>query len=148
MSSEVVLDSGPVGLLSNPKSAGESVECDKWLEALLAAGRRVILPSIVEFEVRRELLRAGKTRSIALLDELVNTVEYVAIDQIALNRASILWAEARRKGRPGAGKQALDGDIILVAQIEPLELDDPIVATSNLRHFELFLKADHWTNIA
>ena len=56
MSSEVVLDSGPVGLLCNPKSAGEAAECDEWLEMLMESGRGVVLPSIVEFEVRRELL--------------------------------------------------------------------------------------------
>lgn len=147
MSEEVILDSSTVGTLSNPSQTGDPAKCNEWLEALLASGRRVILPGIAEFEVRRELIRAKKTKSLRRLDKLIASLEFIPMTQEALDQAAILWAEARNKGRPGAGSKSLDGDVILVAQVQPLDLIDPIIATSNPRHFALFMHADLWQNI-
>ena len=44
MNPVVFLDAGPLGLLSNPNRKGQTVACRKWLQALVAAGRRVIVP--------------------------------------------------------------------------------------------------------
>ena len=64
MSAAVVLDSGPVGLLTNPNNAPVPVAIRRWLADLIAAGRRVILPEIVDYEVRRELIRTNKLHSL------------------------------------------------------------------------------------
>src|SRR5207248_1239146 len=53
MSAAVILDAGPVGLLTNPNNAAVPVAIRRWLANLIAAGRRVILPEIADFEVRR-----------------------------------------------------------------------------------------------
>ena len=62
MSRVVLLDSGPLGLVTNPRESDESRLCKEWLKMLLAAGVRVMVPEIADYEVRRELLRAGEQR--------------------------------------------------------------------------------------
>ena len=59
MSAVIFLDSGPLGVLVNPNNHVTPVAMRNWLDALLAAGRRVILPEIADYEVRRELIRRG-----------------------------------------------------------------------------------------
>jgi len=60
MSRVVLLDAGPLGLLSNPKASQEGDACNAWVESLLFRGIRVTIPEIADYEVRRELLRADK----------------------------------------------------------------------------------------
>ena len=55
MNDAVVLDSGPLGVLCNPNNHAQPVAIRAWVAALLAAGRRVIIPEIADYEVRREL---------------------------------------------------------------------------------------------
>jgi hypothetical protein len=39
----VVLNSGPLGLVTNSKQSPQSLACDQWLQAMVSAGIRVIL---------------------------------------------------------------------------------------------------------
>ncbi len=79
MSRVVVLDAGPLGLVTNPRRSPTSAACATWLQSLLGAGLRVVLPEIADYEVRRELLRANKTKGIAHLDALGQLIEYLPI---------------------------------------------------------------------
>jgi len=56
----VLLDAGPLGLVTNPHATVESQRCKRWLVDLLNHGVRVLVPEIADYEVRRELLRAGR----------------------------------------------------------------------------------------
>ena len=47
------------------------------------------------YEVRRELLRANKTKGMARLDELDKLIEYFPITTAAMRQAAKLWAEAQ-----------------------------------------------------
>jgi hypothetical protein len=67
----ILLDSGPAGLVTNPKQTTPTVARRKWLQAMVAAGHRVLVPEIADYEVRRELLRAQKAKGLAKLDALV-----------------------------------------------------------------------------
>lgn len=67
MSDTVVLDSGPLGLLTNPNNSPAPVAIRQWLADLLVASRRVILPGIADYEIRREYIRAMMTQSLILL---------------------------------------------------------------------------------
>ncbi len=67
----IVLDAGPLGLVTNPRQSPQSLACAKWLQALVAVQERVIVPEIADYEVRRELLRAKKVKGLAQLDALV-----------------------------------------------------------------------------
>ncbi|HEU5118286.1 MAG TPA: hypothetical protein VFT74_16830, partial [Isosphaeraceae bacterium] len=87
MSRAVVLDSGPLGLLSNPRSTDATQRARLWLEALYEAGDRVIVPEIADYEVRRELIRAGRARGLARLDHLNGLLDYVPLTTEAMKRA-------------------------------------------------------------
>ena len=65
MSRVVILDSGPLGMVTNSKaSSAEIQECQVWLNFLMRRGEIIILPEIADYEVRRELIRAGKSPGI------------------------------------------------------------------------------------
>jgi predicted nucleic acid-binding protein len=146
----VFLDAGPLGLVTKrPNQSDEVNRCQAWLRSFADSDLRVIVPEIADYEVRRELLRAGNTHAIERLDELIDQAEYVPLDTLSMRRAAALWAEARNQGIATADKHALDGDIILCAQVlhYPLPLSQIVVATSNVRHLERFVNAALWQNI-
>jgi hypothetical protein len=64
----IVLDSSPLALLSDPKVSAEAIGITNWTSQCLTAGHRLYIAEIVDYELRRELLRAGKTRSVTRLD--------------------------------------------------------------------------------
>ena len=64
---------------------------------------------VTDYEVRRELIRAGKARGLARLDTFAKRQGILAVDARAWQRAAESWADARREGRPTAGASALDG---------------------------------------
>lgn len=79
MSKIVLLDAGPLGMISNPNAKGPNRECYEWMEALVVGGFDVRVPEIADYEVRRELLRAKKDEGIARLDLLKNTIGYLPL---------------------------------------------------------------------
>lgn len=116
MSCLILLDAGPLGMVTNPKATGITLNCQLWLKSLLQRGEKVAIPEIADYEVRRELLRAGLLRSLHRLDNLKQTLDYIPIQTDTMLLAAQLWAEARRNGKPTADAKALDGDVILSAQ--------------------------------
>ena len=64
----IVLDAGPLGLLTNPARTPEVRAIHLWADAHMAAGHRFIVPAIADYEVRRELEQAKKTTGMARLD--------------------------------------------------------------------------------
>jgi len=88
----ILLDTGPLGLITNPKLSPESVACAQWLQTHITAGSRVIVPEIADYEVRRELLRANKTKGIVRLDDLAKFLEYLPMTTPAMRQAAQLWA--------------------------------------------------------
>ncbi|MBW4688748.1 MAG: nuclease [Komarekiella atlantica HA4396-MV6] len=147
MSQVILLDAGPIGLVTNPKLSPKSIACTQWLQILVSFGSRVIIPEIADYEVRRELLRANKVKGIARLDELIQLLEYLPITTSAMRQAALLWAQARQQGQPTAGDKTIDGDIILVAQAVTLTVSDVVIATTNVGHLSRFVSADLWQNI-
>jgi predicted nucleic acid-binding protein len=147
MSGSVFLDSSPLGLLTQrPGKSPEADACQQWLEELAVHGWTVYLPEIIDYEVRRELTRAGKTTSILRLNELVAQVNYVPITTSAMRQAAELWAKARQQGIVTADPKALDCDVIMAAQALTLipAPSDLVVATSNVAHISKYIKAQEW----
>lgn len=138
----VVLDAGPLGKIAHPR---RNAEIAAWFDHLLAAGFTVILPEIADYEVRRELLLAGLSRSIQRLDRLKQVIPYAPLTTATMLRAAELWAGTRHRGQPTADPRALDGDVILAAQAEQL---DGIVATDNVRHLSRLVDAREWRDIS
>ena len=148
MNRVIVLDAGPLGLVTNPKLSAESIACAQWLQTHVTSGSRTIIPEIADYEVRRELLRANKIKGIARLDDLAKFLEYLPITTDAMRQAAQLWSQARQQGQPTAGDKAIDGDMILVAQAMTLAVPDVVIATTNVGHLSRFIAAELWQNIA
>lgn len=147
MSQVIVLDSGPIGLVTNPKLSTEGVACANWLQSMIGAGYRIIIPEIIDYEIRRELIRANKVNGLGRLEQLITLGEYLPITTAAMRQAALLWAQARQQGQPTAGDKTIDADVILAAQAMTLAVSDVVIATTNVGHLSRFVKADLWQNI-
>ena len=143
----VVLDSTPVGLLAAPPRIPLAAACDAWATALLAAGHRVILPEIIDYELRRELLRKRAVKRIARLDALRRRLEFLPVMSADYERAAELWATARQTGQQTAADDALDIDMLLVAQAELLGEPTAVIATANVGHIARVFPAELWSNV-
>ncbi len=145
----VLLDTGPLGLATNPKSSSRNKDCNQWIDGLVSNGDRVLVPEIADYETRRELLRAGKIRGIAELNTFKRKLGYLPITTSVMLKAAEFWAQARRIGKQAAVDTALDADVILAAQAEMLTQagHTVIVATTNTKHLELFVDARKWEDI-
>jgi predicted nucleic acid-binding protein len=145
-----LLDTGPLGLVTHPR-VDPNREVALWLRALLSAGVPVLVPEISDYEVRRELLRAGKSRGLSRLDQLARDLGYLPITTEVMRLAASFWAEARKQGQPTASDESLDADVILAAQAAILNEgtdDDVVIATTNPRHLSRFVDARAWQEIA
>ena len=147
MSRTILLDSGPLGLITNPRASKEAAACGQWLVNALTGGATVLVPAIADYEVRRELIRARRTAGIGRLDAFIEQVGFLPITTAAMRRAAAFWAEARQQGRPTAADAALDGDVILAAQAVTLDRAEVIVATTNPKHLSRFVEANLWVDI-
>jgi predicted nucleic acid-binding protein len=149
VSDVLFLDSGPLGLITQPQRSQEVIAVTDWLKDCLRAGARVLVPAIIYYEIKRELLRANKVIGIARLDAFVNAVpdRYVPLTDDALRFAAELWAQSRRVGRPTADATALDIDVLLAAQALRLG-SSALVATTNPKHLSQFVQALPWTDIS
>jgi hypothetical protein len=56
MSLTVLLDAGPLGMISNPKGSSDNEACKNWLSSLVFNGVNGVIPEIADYEVRRELI--------------------------------------------------------------------------------------------
>ena len=83
MAEVVLLDAGPLGMISHPRVTSEIAA---WLGQLLAGGVTVVIPEIADYEVRRELLRAGRSKGVRRLDDLKSTLNYLPITSEAMIR--------------------------------------------------------------
>ncbi|WP_416675467.1 nuclease [Egbenema bharatensis] len=146
MSKVVLLDAGPLGMLTHPR---KNPEIKQWLQNLLRSGCIVKVSEIADYEVRRELLRANRFQGIQRLDLLKVTIGFVPITTEVMLTAAELWALARRQGKPTADNKALDADVILAAQALLIRQQgrETVIATTNVAHLEQFVSAQIWTTI-
>lgn len=154
----IFLDSGPLGILVNAKTPPPPLTAAavRWAAALIGAGHRLIVPAIADFEVRRELVRAGRTQSVALLDawNAAQPDRYLPLTDSALKHGARLWAQARNSGSLPADPKELNGDVLIAAQVldyqqaHGLEAADIVVAaTVNVGHLALFVPSAPWQEI-
>lgn len=151
MARVIVLDAGPLGLASQRAGKPDADRCRAWVRALDAAGARVVVSEVADYEVRRELIRCGATAGVGRLDRLVAVLGYDPISTPVMRRAAEFWAAVRNAGVPTAPPQALDADCILAAQALLLggPGDSVTVATTNARHLARFpgVDARQWDTI-
>lgn len=146
----LLLDSGVVGRLCHPSAAQRVDIEDRLAEIRARPGRQVILPEVVDYELRRKLLHlvtvGGAARSsLQRLDDLVRSLDYLPLDTSTMRRAAEIWADARRRGLPTAPDTSLDIDVIPAAQA--LAVGGTVV-TTNPRHLERFVAATTWEELS
>ena len=147
----IVLDSGPLALLVHQRPGPMVTQCIAWLKSKTDLGVRIYVPEIVDYELRRELLRLELSAAINDLDAFSALApdRFLRLTSSDLRKAAELWAQARKAGRPTSHQHELDVDVILSAQAISLGLpsDDFVVATSNVGHISRFVRAAHWSAI-
>ncbi len=145
----LVLDSGPLGLLSNPTGHGEPRAIREWAFRHLDEGAGIVVPEIADYEVRRELLRADRRDGLRRLDELGRGLLYEPLRTSHFRHAAKLWADARNQGLPAAQDAALDGDVLLAAQALVLVTadSDTVVITTNPKHLRRMVRASRWRDV-
>ena len=60
MSLIVLLNAGPLGTITNPKSSPENEACKNWLASLAYNEVEIVIPEIADYEVRRECFRPAR----------------------------------------------------------------------------------------
>gem|GEM_PF-1988276 len=76
MAKTIVLDTGVLGLVTHPRVHGDF---RSWFEERLSGGARFCVPEISDYELRRELIRAGKAESVRRLDDLEQVLVYLIL---------------------------------------------------------------------
>lgn len=150
MTSAIVLDTGPLGLLVQRPGVRVADTCRTWLAGHVSRGVQVVVPEVADYEVRRELIRLRLTAALVRLDEFIASpgVRYLPLTTEAMRHAAHLWAQARQQGQPTADPHALDIDVILAAQALRAGLPAGyVVATTNLAHLSRFVPAEAWSNL-
>jgi hypothetical protein len=148
----ILPDSGPLGLLTHSRFTDPPAKkCNDWAASVVQSGHRLVLPRIIDYELRRELNRLGNVTSIARLDMLEDLAEMMEVDAPVLLVASHYWADARKMGVPTADRQHLDIDMILVGHASVMAQRFPsekvVIATTNVRHLRRFADAREWATI-
>ncbi len=147
----ILLDATPLGLASRRRGIPIVDRCHAWLAALGSTGARIVIPEVVDYEIRRELERLGHSPALGRLDALAQHFLYAEITTPVMRKAAEFWAFVRRGGLPTAGDQSLDADAILVAQAALIGAagDSVTVATGNVSHLSRFpgVDARDWTTI-
>ncbi len=151
MIKHIFLDTTPLGLVTGRPGIADADACRLWLYGCVQANVRIYVPEIADYEVRRELRRAGKTAGITRLDAFIAapSIHYLPLTTADMRLAAELWAQSRNRGIVTADVHALDGDVILCAQALGLGMPpaDIVVATGNVKHIAHFIAASEWANI-
>ena len=147
MAKQVMLDAGPLGMITHPRPNTAIAE---WFKRLLSTGISAIIPEISDYEVRRELIRAGSQKGIQRLDDLKKAIGYVAISTAAMLKAAEFWAKARNEGYPTADDKSLDADVILAAQAAVFADtgEEVVIVTTNVGHLSRFADARKWDEVS
>jgi len=136
----LLLDTAVLGEICHPKKhSGTRI----WA-GHAAQQHDLLISEVVDYELRRELLRIGSQRSLTHLDELGRELEYVPVTTAHWRTAARLWALARNAGRVNAPPERLEADTLIAAQALS---HGAIVVTPNFRHFEGIVEARSWQEV-
>lgn len=137
----VLLDSGPLGQIAHPRPDRKILE---WAAHWLSAGVELLIPEIADYEVRRELMRAGLAASISRLNERRDALRFVPINSKSIIRAAEFSAIAWSAAEPAVHDMSLDSDTNLEAQAATLTVGSAVVASSNPMRIARFAQAESW----
>ncbi|MEH2395416.1 MAG: hypothetical protein V7K21_28445 [Nostoc sp.] len=136
MSRAVLLDTHPLSQVTHPQV---NLKVQQWLQSLRKTETIIRVPEIADYELRRELLRQGKQKSIDRLNKL-SQICLIPLTPETMRKAAELWAWVRNQGKSTASNDSLDGDVILATQaiLQLKSFNQVIVVTTNLKHISRF----------
>jgi predicted nucleic acid-binding protein len=137
---KLLLDTAVLGWICHPR---KHADVRQWFAESVQANE-MLISEVSDYELRRELLRIGASRSLARLDELGRELRYLPVTTSTFRTAARLWAVSRGKGRPTADAHALDADVLIAAQALA---EEAVVVTSNPKHFEGVVSALRWQDL-
>ena len=150
----IVLDTTPLGLLTQKKGIPEAEACRAWADSLIRFGCLFFVPEIADYELRREFLRQGNSGAIARMNIFNASVSgaYLPLTTEEVRFAAGLWAQVRNSGKTTAPPEALDGDALIAAQAALIDfsafgLAGMVVATANAGHLSTLTTAVLWSDI-
>ena len=145
----VFLDSGPLGMLSHPHGNPLVLRCQQWALDLIAAGVRVVVPEIADYEVRRKLLHLGATVGACPAGPAQVGFDYAPITdgRDAPGGRALGRREAGRAADviPGCTGRGLHPGRPGVLAADPGDV--VTVATDNVGHLGRFVDARPWDQI-
>lgn len=91
----LVLDETPLSLLTQTTGHAQGDACKAWYARLDRAGSRFYVPEVADYELRRELLRSGKTASLLRLDAFLaaEADRFLPLSTPAMRLAASLWSD-------------------------------------------------------
>ncbi|MDJ0719300.1 MAG: hypothetical protein QNJ54_34600 [Prochloraceae cyanobacterium] len=133
----ILLDSGPLGKIANPRQTPEVKRCLQFIKEQKIALR---VAEIIDYELRRNYLLEGFTKSISKLNKYRQTKQFIPLTSEIMLEAAELWAWLQAQGLPTSSKNDIDKDVILVASAlsQKPDFDEVIILTSNAKHFVRF----------
>lgn len=142
----IILDAVPLIQLLHPRLYPE---IKAWVSKLLQSDFLLVIPAIVDYQVRCYLTRENLSLSIQRLDSLKTIFYYLSIDDSMLMKAAVLSAQVSNSG-VNSSKKDLDFAAILAAQA--LVLDErfsskSVIATTNAKCLSTFIDARIWQDI-
>ncbi|GAA6619013.1 type II toxin-antitoxin system VapC family toxin [Scytonema sp. NUACC26] len=146
----VLLDSSPLGLITNPRKNSTAIKCRRLIQELVKNKILVAVPEIIDYELRRELILSGSD-GVERLDRLGELgLAYAPLTTEVMRKAAELWVWARKTGQPTAHKEKIDIDVILAAHSIVLSLETgkhTIIATSDSDHKRYKVDAVKWEDL-
>ena len=108
----VLLDSGPLGLALCRRGTKDVDALRDRLAELERAGVSILIPAVIDYEVRRELVRVRATAKLKNLADMQQRFPILPVSGVAWFRAAEFWALSRRMGLPTGPDAALDADAL------------------------------------
>jgi predicted nucleic acid-binding protein len=147
----VLLDSGPLSLAVCRRGTKDVDGLRDRLAELEMAGVSVLIPAVIDYEVRRELVRVRATAKLKNLADMQRRFLILPVSGAAWFRAAEFWALSRRMGVPTGPDAGLEADAILAGCAATVGRpgDEVLIASSNVRHWSRFpgIDAREWTSL-
>lgn len=93
----VLLDAGPLGLITNPNQYNaEAIQCQEWAWELVKKRVFVCVPEIAYYESRRKYVHLKNEKALKRLEDFVNhpRITYAPLTTEIIKKASDLWGWA------------------------------------------------------
>ena len=147
----VLLDTGPLGLITNPNQNNtEAMQCQEWVWKLVEKPIVVCVPEIAYYESRRKHVHLKNEKALNRLESFLKhpRISYAPLTTEIIKKAADLWGWARSTGQSTAHEKSIDSDVILAATAIIMSLrPEYVVIATNVKHLARYTPAKEWKQI-